>query len=107
MFDNEFINISQHKITKNIKKVKNFVSSATKYVQSGMVNVSDSVKQERMNICKGCEKYNNSNKDNPMCDDCGCYLEIKTDWATESCPLKKWLPIATQSNGGCGGCGNK
>jgi tripartite-type tricarboxylate transporter receptor subunit TctC len=107
MFDNEFIDTTKNKISKTVKQAVNFTGSVVKYVQSGMVNVSDQVKKERLEICKGCEKYNDSNKDNPTCNECGCPLQVKTGWATESCPLKKWMPIATQSNGGCGGCGSK
>ena len=107
MFNNDFIDTTKHKIKTGAKKVTNFVNSAAKYIQSGMVNVSDPIKQERLNICRGCEKYNDENKSNPTCNECGCPLETKASWASEACPIKKWLPVATQSNGGCGGCGSK
>jgi hypothetical protein len=107
MFDTEFIDTTKNKISKTIKTVKGFVNSAATYIQSGMVNVSDSIKQERLEVCKSCDQYNDKDKNNPTCNECGCFLQIKTGWATESCPLKKWPPIATQSNGGCGGCGSK
>lgn len=81
------------------QKTVNLVKAVVKHVANGMVNVSDSVKKERMNICKSCPLFNPSNT---TCNQCGCYLEEKTKWASEKCPLDKWSDIKTQASGGCG-----
>lgn len=81
------------------QKAVNLVKAVVKHVSNGMVNVSDSVKEERMNICKSCPFFNSANT---TCNQCGCYLEEKTKWASEKCPLDKWSDIKTQASGGCG-----
>lgn len=87
-----------------IDKVFSLLGSSSKYIMSGFKNLTDTQKQERLNICESCDSMN---KDNKTCNECGCYLDIKTGWATESCPLGKWnaLPILenTQKKP-CGGC---
>lgn len=85
-----------------IEKASNFTNSVIKYVSNGMVNVSDSIKQERMEICRACPFFNETNPKNPTCNKCGCFLEVKTGWASEKCPEGKWFDIKTQSDGGCG-----
>lgn len=82
-----------------IEKIVNVTKAVIKHVANGMVNVSDSVKEERMNICKSCPLFNSSNT---TCNQCGCYLVEKTKWASEKCPIDKWGEIKTQSSGGCG-----
>lgn len=99
--------IEQTKTVGILEKVNNFTQSLIKHASSGFVNASNTIQQERLAICQSCEKYDNSNPSNPTCNECGCFLNIKTSWASESCPLKKWSAIATQSSGGCGGCGSK
>lgn len=81
------------------QKAVNLVKAVVKHVANGMVNVSDSVKEERMNICKSCPFFNSSNT---TCNQCGCYLAEKTKWASEKCPIDKWGEIKTQASGGCG-----
>lgn len=77
----------------------------SEYFVPHLESASDQVKEERLTICRSCDQYNDKNKENPICNSCGCNLNIKTGFANESCPLKKWFAIKTQSNGGCGGCG--
>lgn len=86
----------------SIEKIINFVPAVVKHVVGGMVHVSDSIKKERMEICKACPFFNNKNEKNPTCNACGCYLNEKTSWASEKCPEGKWHDIKTASNGGCG-----
>ena len=40
-----------------------------------------------LNICKSCEYFNESLH---QCRHCGCFLQIKTSWASEKCPIDKW-----------------
>ncbi len=85
-----------------IQKAINFTSSVVNHVVSGMENVSTAVKEERMSICRTCPFFNSANPKNPTCNKCGCFLEIKTGWASEKCPEGKWHEIKTASSGGCG-----
>ncbi len=89
-----------------LEKATNFTKSVINHVAKGMVKVSDTVKQERMDICKSCPFFNQTDPKNPTCNKCGCFLEIKTGWASEKCPENKWLEVKTQSSGGCG-CSEK
>lgn len=81
------------------QKIVNVTKAVVKHVANGMVNVSDNIKEERMSICKSCPFFNSANT---TCNQCGCYLEEKTKWASEKCPLDKWSDIKTQASGGCG-----
>lgn len=85
-----------------IVKAKNFTNSVINHVSNGMAAVSASVKEERMAICRACPFFNETNPKSPTCNKCGCFLDIKTGWASEKCPEGKWLDIKTQSSGGCG-----
>lgn len=70
-----------------------------------VIQASDPIQEERLSICKSCEFYKNESGE-PSCGQCGCPLKTKINIAEESCPLKKWVAIKTQSSGGCG-CGKK
>lgn len=49
--------------------------------------VSDSTFQKRVEICKGCDRYDESQN---RCIECGCMLEGKARFALDGCPLGKW-----------------
>jgi len=94
-----------------------FINSLLKYSQSGFKNVSHESKIYRLNICHSCELYDIKFN---RCLSCGCFINIKTSWATEKCPLDKWGPEivieqsqesssfqiqnSSEKSGGCG-CG--
>lgn len=40
---------------------------------------------DRLTICSQCEF-----RDEYRCGICGCYLPLKTRWATEACPDDQW-----------------
>jgi len=44
------------------------------------------VKEERMEICNGCEHNKNG-----FCELCGCVLKLKTGFANMKCPMDKWM----------------
>ena len=90
-----------------MQKASNFAKASAKYAASGFKKVSAEVKEGRMAICKGC-KFMVGEEDDPTCNKCGCPLNVKTEWATESCPIGKWSSTFGQSvSGGCGSCGKK
>jgi hypothetical protein len=78
------------------QRVANFAASAAKHVAAGMPRATDEQIAERFAICQGCEFLLNQ-----ACSKCGCpvvreakYIS-KLSWATESCPVGKWGPVAS------------
>jgi len=49
--------------------------------------VSEKIQEERMVICRSCEFYDKSQN---RCTECGCWLDQKTKFALDSCPIQKW-----------------
>lgn len=60
-------------------------------LMTGALQVSDEVQNQRMELCKSCDEYDETQI---RCMKCGCFLESKTRFALDSCPLGKW----TESN---------
>lgn len=48
----------------------------------------DDVYQDRLNICKSCDRYF---KLTGTCKECGCFMRVKAKIAPLSCPSKKWM----------------
>lgn len=86
-----------------MNKIKKFTTSVIEFAKSGFKYAPDFIKTIRLDLCSKCEKLSDDKK---TCSECGCYLDIKTGWATESCPLGKWdaLPVLQQEKKPCGGC---
>ena len=76
-----------------LTQATNFISSSVNHIKTGMKIVPEEVKKERLDICSSCEYY----KDN-RCAQCGCFMSIKTEWAEQECPLKKWLKYEKDNN---------
>lgn len=47
--------------------------------------VSDSLYEERLSVCTGCERLADG-----MCRACGCYVELRAKIEKNSCPYEKW-----------------
>jgi len=73
---------------KYIQMASTFAKALTKYIASGMNEVTKEQYQERLEICSTCP-----NRNNLHCSECGCPISTKARWATESCPLGFWLAI--------------
>lgn len=90
------------------QKAANFAKASAKHVRNGMKSVTAQTKSNRLAVCNNCP-FKVGAEDNPTCNKCGCFLNIKTGWASESCPIGKWTTgesSASQKSGGCG-CGKK
>jgi hypothetical protein len=87
-----------------VEKGVKFISASTRFVMSGFQEVPENVQQERLSICKECPFF--SGGENPECEKCGCLLNLKTKWATEKCPIDKWLEYSIESRPHlpCGQC---
>lgn len=74
-----------------LKQMSNLFSSASA-VAKDIVNgnelfVSNEIRQNRMNVCLSCEWYD---AEQVRCKSCGCFLEQKTQYTSQSCPQNKW-----------------
>jgi len=45
------------------------------------------VKEERLEVCNSCERYD---KESTRCKECGCFMEYKAFIPFAKCPLGKW-----------------
>jgi hypothetical protein len=45
------------------------------------------VSRQRLEICEKCDFYQSNSK---ICDQCGCFLPLKTTMANMKCPIDKW-----------------
>jgi len=45
------------------------------------------VSRQRLEICEGCDFYR---ADSKTCDQCGCFMPLKTAAANMRCPIDKW-----------------
>ena len=91
-----------------MQQAVNFGGSVIKHVSNGLRQVSPEIKESRLEICKGCEFFKSG--ENPSCNKCGCFLNIKTSWASEACPAGKWGTEAGENPPQtipCGGCNKK
>ena len=73
--------------------IKSFINSLYDHAIDGFSCVDSDSKECRINICKSCEYFNIKFV---KCNYCGCFLDIKTSWATESCPLGKWGELSKE-----------
>lgn len=49
--------------------------------------VSDSLAEDRLNICKTCPEFFSLTT---QCKKCGCFMAAKTKLESAKCPLNKW-----------------
>ena len=50
------------------------------------LKVSEELHDQRAETCKNCEKLNKLR----FCDECGCFMPLKTWLKMSQCPLNKW-----------------
>jgi len=55
--------------------------------------VPDHILEERMEICKGCDKFDALQK---RCSECGCYIPAKARVSVDGCPLNKWTMMSPE-----------
>jgi hypothetical protein len=88
-----------------LRKAANYVIAQTSHFLAGSPKVSDSVYNDRLDICSRCEYFDLEER---TCDQCGCPMDEKAKMADVSCPLKepKWNAIVmVKSSSGCSSCG--
>jgi hypothetical protein len=84
---------------------KNLATSTIKHLANGAAAASSDQQKLRSSICESCDFFD---ADSKRCNSCGCFVNIKVTWASESCPEGKWASEKlSKTSGGCGGCGRK
>lgn len=85
-------------------QLANYATARVKWQAAGRPEVDDDEYARRRSLCLSCPERD---PDNDTCRKCGCPLHQtalgdKLRWATESCPLGKWLALAPeqQQDGG-------
>jgi hypothetical protein len=53
--------------------------------------VDPAIQKERIKICAACPELI---KKTGQCGKCGCIVNMKTQYADESCPIDKWSAIS-------------
>lgn len=81
-----------------LSKAVNLAGAVVRHVAGGLRATPDDSKRVRLEICNQCPSLRDG-----KCVECGCSVEKKVGWASEGCPLKKWLPIGSKDGCGCGG----
>lgn len=51
------------------------------------VIVPPDIRENRLTICRGCDKFMPLTS---QCSECGCYMNYKTQICAAECPIKKW-----------------
>lgn len=73
-----------------VRRAWNFSSAVVRHAADGMRHVSDEVFEVRLAICRTCASCD---VEQFVCRElaCGCNLQVKARWASESCPRRLWL----------------
>jgi predicted Zn-ribbon and HTH transcriptional regulator len=78
----------------NINKLKNLSKSIIKWSNNKFHIVSNKILNDRLEICKSCEFWDNSGYiGTGKCKKCGCSTWAKLRMATERCPMGKWEAV--------------
>ena len=54
---------------------------------NSVLYASDTVYEQRLEVCKGCEYYD---VEQNRCKHCGCWLKYKARFSAGQCPVGKW-----------------
>jgi|688.fasta_scaffold00982_25 hypothetical protein len=68
-----------------LEQTGSLISSIVKWGFAGCTRVPMTVVESRLSVCDACEF-----KKEDKCGVCGCFLNTKSSWTTEKCPLGKW-----------------
>ena len=66
------------------------------FVKGKQVIVPQNIAEQRWEICKQCpyllydETNPDTNRKDGRCTECGCFMNVKTHYATAECPIDKW-----------------
>lgn len=69
-----------------LQKARNLVHTMGDFANSGFKVADDELYNQRMEICRGCDRFEN----NRFCKECGCFMDLKAKIEVAECPLDKW-----------------
>jgi hypothetical protein len=52
-----------------------------------IIETDQEIVDKRFNTCLACDKFNHSSQ---RCNECGCFMQVKTKFKHVTCPLNKW-----------------
>jgi hypothetical protein len=77
-----------------LKKAGSLASNLGVWAKAGFQVVDASQLQSRLDVCKGCEFWDQSGfAGTGSCKKCGCSTQAKLRMTTSKCPVDKWGPI--------------
>lgn len=79
------------------KKGVNFVWATLKHAATGFQRAPEDVYKQRLLTCEACDRLSTERE----CLECGCAVDIKASWASQECPLRKWLALPVVNQQGC------
>jgi len=68
------------------QKARNLATTMGDFANSGFKVADEEVYNKRMEICRGCDRFEN----NRFCKECGCFMDLKAKIEVAECPLDKW-----------------
>lgn len=83
----------------------NFTRAVVRHMADGAALVPDDEYAARLGACGRCRLLDPERR---VCRHpaCGCFVDVKASWRSESCPAKRWPLETTQPPAsGTGGCG--
>ena len=85
-----------------LQKAQNFTKAIVGHVADLGQKVSNEVFESRLSICQSCDLCD---RDRMLClhKGCGCNLNVKARWRSQSCPLELWGTSAAIENNQTGG----
>lgn len=90
---------------------RRFREARKRYKAAGSPNVSDDERQSRLAVCHNCPSklltVHFGRKELGQCKGCGCFVALKSKWATEHCPRGHWPGDPPYVEPKCGGCPQK
>ena len=68
------------------EKARNLAITMGDFANSGFKVADEEVYNKRMEICRGCDRFEN----NRFCKECGGFMDLKAKIEVAECPLDKW-----------------
>jgi len=65
---------------------KNLLHAVKEHVSSGWSKCTEEESAERFEVCSSCERM----REDKRCSLCGCFMELKSTWKEQKCPIGKW-----------------
>ena len=76
------------------QQARNFIPSVVTHITYGRRQADEATRAARLALCEACDHLRPSDRRCGMVNGCGCGcpVDAKASWASESCPAEKWGP---------------